>query len=439
MPMVANDTEDPTRVFQRKLYRAAKRSRTRRFHALYDKFHRRDMLERAWREVATNGGAAGVDGETIEAVRTRGEAEFLTGLETELREERYRPLAVRRVSIPKPAGGQRLLGVPAVRDRVAQAALKLVIEPVFEADFCDCSYGFRPKRSTQQARERVREGMQREQRLFVVETDIKGLFDNLDRDLLLRFVRERISDRRVVALIQRWLRAGVLADGTLLHPTVGTPQGGVISPLLANIYLHRLDRGWQERYAKLGRMIRYADDLVVLCWRPDQARQSLDALEKLASMLELELAAAKTGIVNLEEEGQGMDFLGFHFRWIPSRRDPSRHYAACWPSRRAMAAARQRIRELTSYDRIGRPAIMVVEELNRFLRGWGAYFRWGNSTQQFKALDAYVVERVSRFLSRKHGKGGRTLGLAKLLESSTRLGLYRLAGTVRYPSAHASR
>lgn len=439
MPLGANDTLDPTRALQRKLYRAAKRSRTRRFHALYDKVCRRDVLERAWREVAGHRGAAGVDGQTIEVIRERGVEQFLAELETELREGRYRPFAVRRVAIPKAAGGERLLGIPAVRDRVAQAALKLVLEPVFEADFCDCSYGYRPQRSTRQARERIRTQIQRERRHLVVEADIKGLFDNLDRVLLMRFVRERVSDRRVLALIRCWLRAGVLTEGSLLHPQAGTPQGGVISPLLANIYLHRLDQAWQQRYGYLGRMTRYADDLVILCWREEQARRSLVALARLSAELRLELAPAKTRIVKLEVEGEGFDFLGFHFRWIPSWRDRTRRYAVCWPSRRALATARQRVRALTSYERIGLPAIMVVADLNRFLRGWGAYFRWGNSTRQFKALDGYVVERVSRFLSRKHGTSGRGPGLAKLLESHTRLGLYHLAGTVRYESAYAAR
>jgi RNA-directed DNA polymerase len=226
MPSMANDAQDKVRVLQRKLYRAAKQQRGRRFHALYDKVHRRDVLERAWKEVAAYGGAAGVDGVTIEAVRGRGVQEFLSGLEVELREGTYRPLTVKRVAIPKASGGERLLGVPAVRDRVVQAATKLVIEPVFEADFLDCSFGFRPQRSARQARERVRTHIQRERRHLVVDADIKGFFDNLDRSILRRLLRERISDRRVLGLIDVWLRAGVLAEGELMHPMAGTPQAG---------------------------------------------------------------------------------------------------------------------------------------------------------------------------------------------------------------------
>lgn len=227
MPTMANDALDKVRPLQRRLYRAAKRSRARRFHALFDKVHRRDILERAWSEVAAHGGAAGVDGQTIDEIRRGGVPEFIARLQAELREGTYRPLAVRRVAIPKATGGERVLGVPAVRDRVVQAAVKLVIEPVFEADFLDCSWGFRPRRSARQARERMRTHIQRERRHVVVDADIKGFFDNLDRGVLKRALQERVSDRRVLALIDRWLAAGVLADGELLHPSAGTPQGGV--------------------------------------------------------------------------------------------------------------------------------------------------------------------------------------------------------------------
>ena len=273
MPRSANDAQDKVRGLQRKLYRAAKQQRGRRFHALYDKIHRRDVLERAWKEVAAHGGAAGVDGVTIEMIREQGVQEFLSVLEAELREGIYRPLAVKRVAILKASGGERMLGIPAVRDRVVQAATKLVIEPVFEADFLDCSWGFRPKRSARQAREQIRTHIQREQRHVIVDADITGFFDNLDRRSLGRLLRERISDRRVLALIGAWMRAGVLADGELLHPTAGTAQGGVISPCLGNVYLHALDRAWRERYWRLGKLTRYADDLVIACWQPWQAER----------------------------------------------------------------------------------------------------------------------------------------------------------------------
>ncbi|MDQ4092722.1 MAG: group II intron reverse transcriptase/maturase [Actinomycetota bacterium] len=429
---------DPVRALQWKLYRAAKQSRSRRFHALYDKVCRRDVLNRAWLEVARNGGAPGVDGVTIVTIEETGVAKFLEQLQAELVEKRYRPLPVRRVSIPKRTGGQRHLGVPAVRDRVVQAAAKMVLEPLYEADFTDVSFGFRPKRNAHQARERIRTGL-RQGRRWVVDADIKGFFDNLDHDRLVGMLRQRISDRRVLDLIRAWLGAGVLTGDGLLHPEVGTPQGGVISPLLANVFLHHLDQVWQQQYRRLGELTRYADDLVICCGIPDRAEATLATLRDLLTELGLELAEAKTRIVNLNTPEEGFDFLGYHFRIVPTKRDPRCRFAACWPSRAAVAAARDRIRELTPPSRIGRPTILVVDDVNRFLKGWGAYFRHGNSTQQFHQLDAFVFERVARFIARKHGSRNWRRGVVDLAKSRTRIGLYRLAGTIGYPAAHAPR
>jgi len=325
-----------------------------------------------------------------------------------------------------------------VRDRVVQAAWKLVVEPVFEAGFADVSFGFRPRRSAYQARERIRAGL-RQGRRWVVDADIKGFFDHLEHGLLAAMLRERVSDRRVMDLITGWLRVGVLAGEQLLHPDAGTPQGGVASPLLANVYLDRLDQAWQADYRRLGELTRYADDLVIVCATQERAEAALAALERLLAKLGLELAAAKTRIVDLRTPDQGFDFLGYHFRMLPTKGNPRRTYAACWPSRPAMAAARDRVRALTSPERIGRPAIVVVGEVNRFLRGWGAYFRHGNSTRQFHHLDQFVFERLARFIARKHGSRNWRRGMIDLVESRTTLGLYRLAGTVRYASAHATR
>jgi RNA-directed DNA polymerase len=435
----ANDVQrgqiDPTRRLQRKLYRAAKQSPARRFHALYDKVHRTDILRRAWQEVAKKRGAPGVDAASIEAIEAQGVESFLDELQAELTTEVYRPLPVRRVMIPKRTGGERPLGVPTVRDRVVQTATKLVVEPIFEADFADCSYGFRPKRSALQAREHIRRELQWGRR-WVVDADIRGFFDHLDHTKLLDFVRERVTDRRLLKLLAGWLRADVLTQDGLLHPEAGTPQGGVISPLLANVYLNRLDQAWKAG-RHLGELVRYADDLVILCRTRWQAEAALQLLREMLGELDLTLSETKTRIVDCRSGTEGFDFLGYHFRMRPSRR--GRLFAACWPSRAAMAAARERIRLLTSPARIGRPAIVVVQALNRFLRGWGGYFRYGNSTLQFKKLDAFVFERVARFIARKHGSRSWRRGLADLIESPTRLGLHRVAGTVRYVSAHAPR
>ena len=439
----ANDVQrgrgiDPTRAFQRKLYRTAKLNRNRRFHALYDKVHRTDVLQRAWREVARNAGAAGVDGITIQAIEEAGVEAFLSELQEELVKGRYRPQPVRRVTIPKRAGGERHLGVPTVRDRVVQAAVKLILEPIFEADFADCSFGFRPKRSAHQARERIRTGL-RQGRRWVVDADIRGFFDHLEHGLVLATVRERVSDRRIMKLLAGWLQAGVLAEGSLLHPTAGTPQGGVISPLLANVVLNRLDQAWQSHRLQLGELTRYADDLVILCGSEDRAQAALAKLRELLTELSLELATAKTRVVDCRTGAEGFDFLGYHFRWIPTRRDRSRKFAACWPSKAAVAAARERIRDLTPVSRTGLPAIMVAQDLNAFLRGWGAYFRYGNSTKVFKAIDRFVFERMARFIARKHGSRNWKRGMVDLIDSHTGLGIQPLAGTIRYSGAHAGR
>jgi len=424
--LMANDTLDKTRELQRKLYLAAKRSPSRRFHALYDKVHRRDLLQRGWDEVRRNRGAPGVDGVTIDDIEQRGVEGFLDGLAAELRDGTYRPLPVRRVTIPKPQGGERHLGVPALRDRVVQAAARAVLEPVFEADFLDCSFGFRPGRSAHQALEVIRTEVNRG-RVWVVDADIASFFDEIRWDVLDAALRERISDRRMLKLLKGWLTAGVLADGSLLHPEAGTPQGGVISPLMANVVLHRLDRAWQQHHERLGVMIRFADDLVLLCPTEERARAALVALTTILAELGLALNEAKTTVVDLREQGEGFIFLGFHHRRVRSRK--GRWFCARWPSDRAVHKARETIRAHTDRRWLLLPVEDVVTRLNRFLAGWGAYFRQGNSTRVFHDLDRFTRERVARFISHKHGHRGNGYGFIVLAEHDY-LGLHRLVGSV---------
>jgi RNA-directed DNA polymerase len=306
--------QEKSRELQRGLYLAAKKSRERRFHTLYDRIYRPDVLRRAWEEVRQNGGSAGVDGETIIAIEEEGIEQFLWGIEQDLRERRYRPKPVLRVYIPK-GEGQRPLGIPTVRDRVIQQACKIVIEPLFEANFQPNSYGFRPQHSAGEAVEAVKVALIRG--WWVVDADIQSYFDTIDHDQLQKLVQRRISDRRVLKLIRGWLKVGVVEGGRWTPTEQGVPQGGVISPLLANIYLHVLDMYWAERYAKLGQLFRYADDFVIVCRTQTAAQQSLAVVKSIMTRLKLTLHPSKTRIVDVGREG--FEFLGFHFHKLRTK------------------------------------------------------------------------------------------------------------------------
>ncbi len=431
--MAMTTKQDRVRELQRALYRAAKADPGRRFHALYDKVYRRDVLERAWGQVRANRGAAGIDRITLVEVERYGVARLLDELAAELRAGSYRPLPARRVFIPKPGSGeQRPLSIPAVRDRIVQAALKTVIEPIFEADMLECSFGFRPRRSTHDALQvLVDEAWQG--RRWVVESDIADCFEAIPHDRLMAAVEERIVDRHLLKLLRALLRAGVMEQGAVRHSVIGTPQGGVVSPLLCNVYLHRLDRQWQTRGR--GMLVRYADDLVVLCRSRREAEDALRALTVILAELGLELRQAKTRIVQLREGGEGLDFLGFHHRYLRGRTRQSRHvtFLARWPSRQAMQRARDRIRELTERKRLSRPVEEIVQELNRFLRGWGGYFRYGNSARHFDQISTYALKRLASFVAKRHGHAPGYGMSVVAYRSTNRIGLISLNGTVVAP------
>ncbi len=426
--MARTAEQDNVRELQRTLYRAAKADPDRRFHALHDKVFRRDVLERAWELVRANKGAAGIDHNTIADVERYGVSRMLDELATELRDGSWRPLPARRVFIPKPGSSERRpLSIPAVRDRIVQAALKTVIEPIFEADFAACSFGFRPRRSTHDALEVLRKEAHSGRR-WVTETDIASCFEAIPHSGLMSAVEERIADRHVLALLSVMLRAGVMHDGTITRSTAGTPQGGVISPLLCNVYLHRLDRCWAARGH--GILIRFADDLVAMCTSRGEAKDALTALTAILAELGLEPKPAKTRIVHLCAGGEGLDFLGFHHRWIRARHPRWRHvtYLARWPSRRAMQHARDRLRQITHRSRLMLPVEDIVRDINAFLRGWAGYFRHGNSAAYFDRIIAHAIRRLALFVAKRHKRGQGFGHRAVLLRSPNRMGLINLRG-----------
>ncbi len=433
-PAVKESGLDSVRALQHTLYRAAKADPGRRFHALWDKVYRRDVLQRAWEDVRRNGGAAGIDRITIADVEQYGVARLLDEVAAALKEGRWRPLPARRVFIPKPGSVEhRPLSIPPVADRVVQAAVKIVLEPIFEADMLPCSFGFRPRRAPHDALQVLIDESWRGRR-WVVETDIVNCFEAIPHQGLIHAVEERVSDQPVLRLLRAMLRAGVMSDGQVTRTGTGTPQGGVASPLLANVYLHRIDRAWDVR--QHGVLVRFADDVVVMCATREQAEAALARLRVLLAELGLEPKQAKTRIVQLVVGGPGFDFLGFHHRLVRSDGRRSRKHVtflARWPTDRAMQRARDRLRELTDHSRLRIPTEEIVEDMNRFLRGWTAYFRYGNSTLRFEKMTSFARLRLAIVVAKRHQRSRGWGRSVVFFQSPNHLGLVGLTGTVAAP------
>jgi len=407
--------KEKSRQLQRRLYLAAKRNGQRRFHALYDRIFRPDILWRAWQEVRANGGAAGVDGVSIEEVERQGVESFLQMLEADLKAKRYRPQPVLRVHIPKPDGRQRPLGIPTVRDRVVQQACRIVVEPLFEADFLPCSFGFRPKRSAGQAVQQIKEALVRG--WWVADVDIQGFFDTIDQDRLLSLVQRRISDRRVVKLIRQWLTAGVVEEGQW-HPTVlGTPQGVVVSPVLANVYLHHALDGWFEEVVKTHcegevYLCRYADDFVCAFQYKRDAMRFHRTLGKRLDKYGLKLSAEKTRVISFsrfrKDEKTHFDFLGFEFRWGTNRMGTDQ-----LKRRTARKRLQRSIANFTAWIKENRHRRLpgLFRDLNAKLRG---YYHYYGVIGNFESLDAflYQVKRLRIKGSTVEANGKATRGAA---------------------------
>ena len=391
--------------FQRKLYEKAKADKKYRFYSLYDKTYRMDILEEAYRKAKANGGASGVDGETFSVIEAKGETEYLAVLQEELKQEQYEPKPVKRVYIPKANGKQRPLGIPTVRDRIVQTAFLIVLEPIFEADFMESSYGFRPKKSAHGAIREIAKylnwGCEE-----IYDVDVEKYFDTVEHSKLLKLIALRISDGKILRVIKQWLKSGYVEEGQHRQSKRGTPQGGVISPLLANVYLNPIDKAFERSgMGKLKEgsihMVRYADDMIILAKR--NLEKGIKKLEHYIGRLGLSLNKEKTRRLNLIEDKK-VEFLGFQFFRTENKKTKKRLILVT-PSPNSQKRCRERIRKLINH----KLPLKVQDQIgnaNKFLTGWTGYYRLGNSSKAMNNIRDYTNKRLRHLLQRNKGKSG---------------------------------
>lgn len=431
------ETPQKIRKFQRKLYLLAKREPDFRFYSLYDKVYRKDVLDHAYRLVKENRGGPGVDGQTFTDIEKQGLSNWLKDLRVDLKEGTYKPDPLKRVRIEKEAGGLRPLSIPTIRDRVAQMGAKLVLEPIFEADFKDQAYGYRPNRDCLDAVDKVRTDL-RDGYTKIVDADISGYFDNIPHDRLLKSVANRVSDGSMLALIKSWLKVAIVeededGDETITggkQSTKGVPQGGVISPLLANIYINRFLKAWNgyDKQRKFrARLTNYADDCVILCETEDGARRALEWTRYVMGVMGLTLNSEKTRLRDLDEDS--FNFLGYTFGMECYRKTGS-WYRAAKPSSSSLKGLKERIRLLLNPGN-KKPWEEIVEELNHLLTGWANYYSYGTVGFAYRAVDHYVYDRLLQFRRRRHKLSSRGTNSLPQDQIYSQLGVYRLCGKGR--------